>query len=155
MLAHTLYHVTKIATVDTVKMVNEELVAAVGYVENGDLTKQILVLLLLLSLEILLPSELNHFPVRIRMLCGDKSRACGGSVLGYESTRFEADPTGVAQGFRAHRARSPLWGLLRRAVKAFPARGVCGLFFDRRCRFVAWGWGNEEEAGRPVARCGA
>lgn len=145
----------EITTVDTVTMVKEEFIAAVGYVENGDLAQQILVLLLLLSLEILLPSELDHFAVRIRVLCGDKSRACGGSVLGHESTRFEADPTGVAKGLRAHRAGSPLWGLLRSAVKAFPARSFCGLFFERRCRFVAWGRGNEEEAGGPVAGCGA
>ena len=115
--------------------------ATVSYTENRSLIKK---LLMLSSMHILLPPQLQNLPVRIRMLSGHKSRARSGSVLWHEPTRLEPNSASVAKRLWAHRPSPPLWRLFGATVETLPpwrggggGSGVhdYGLFFLGRRRF--------------------
>ena len=115
-------------------VVMNQVIVTVSCAENGGLTKKLMVMR---PLKILLTSEFKHLPMGVRVFCGHKRRARGGSVFGYQPTRFESDTTCIAQRFGTHRPGSPLRGLLGRAMQALPAvtGGVGILFLLRRRRF--------------------
>ena len=116
--------------------------ATVSYTENRSLIKK---LLMLSSLHLLLPPQLQNLPVRIRMLRGHKSRARSGSVLWHEPTRLEPNSTSVTKRLWAHGPSPPLRRLFGATVKTLPPRRRGGggsgrvhdngLFFLRRRRF--------------------
>ena len=101
-------------------MMNQVVIPTVGHTHQHTLMMMVMneVLLLLLLLKLLLSPELYHFPVRVGVLRRHKRRAGGGPVLGHEPTRLVPDSASVAEGLGAHWARSPLRGLLRRAMQA-------------------------------------
>lgn len=72
--------------------------------------------------ELLLPAELHHFPVGIRVLGQHERRARRRPILRHQPAGLVADAAGVAQRLGAHRPRPPLRGLLRGAVRAPPHR---------------------------------
>ena len=116
-------------------MVMNQVIVTVSCAENGGLTKKLVVWMRPLNL--LLTSEFQHLPMRVRVFRGHKCRTRGGSVFGYQPTRFVSYPTCIAQSFRTHRPGPPLRGLLRRAMQAPPAvaGGLGILFLLRRRRF--------------------
>lgn len=143
--------------IGTVPTMDQEIIATVGYAKNGTLTKKVL---LLCSLELLLPSELHNLSMRIGVLCGNKSRTGSGSVFRHQPTRLVSDTAGIAQRFGAHRPGPPLRGFLGGAVEALPTRRIgarirIGLLLLGGCRFGGFGavrGGDEvEEARGPVA----
>lgn len=139
-------------------VMNQEFISTVGYTKNRGLTQQLL-LLLLVSLHLLLSSELHYFPVWIRVLCWHKCGARSGSVLRHQPTRFVTDATSIAQSLWTHGSSPPLWCLLRSAMKTFTSWSFISLSFLRRNWF--WGfwlsfgwwirWRKEKKAGGPIA----
>lgn len=116
-------------------MMNQKFISAIGYAKNWGLTYQLL-LLLLLSLHFLLPPQLQHFPVRIRMPCRHESWARCGSVFRHQPAWLITDATSITQRLWAHRPSPPLRSLLRRTMEAFPSRSfLTSLSFLRMCRF--------------------
>lgn len=83
-----------------------------------------LMLLLLRSLQILLPAELQDLPMGVRMLAQYKSRARCRPVLRHQPTGLVPDTAGVTQRFRPVRPRPPLRRLIGGAVEASPSIGV-------------------------------
>ncbi|WVY90926.1 hypothetical protein V8G54_036440, partial [Vigna mungo] len=66
---------------------------------------------------LLLPPQLQHLAVRVRVFCQNKRWACRGSVLGHEPPRLVPHSTRVTQRLWAHGPGSPLWCLVRGAMQ--------------------------------------
>ncbi|MFS7909618.1 hypothetical protein Hanom_Chr02g00096691 [Helianthus anomalus] len=69
--------------------------------------------------DLLLTSDLHHFPMRVRVLSRHKRRASSGSVFRYQPTRLVTNSTRVTQRLGPHRACPPLRSLFRSAVETF------------------------------------
>ena len=144
-------------------VMNQIIITAVRHPKNWSLTKK---MMMLCSMELLLPSELQYLPMRIRVFGRHKSRTRSGSVLGYKPTRLIPDPTSIAKRLWAHGPSPPLRSLLGGTMEAFPARwirirvGTRATFrLLRMRRFHGLGVvvvGHKVEKARgPVARCSA
>lgn len=87
-----------------------------------------------LSHNLLLPSKLHHFAVRVGMLSQNKSRTRSRSVFRYKPTGFKPDSTGITQRLRPQWSCPPLWCLVRSTVCASPHPSFsclrCGLMMS-------------------------
>lgn len=118
-------------------------------------------LMVLCPLHLLLPSKLNHLPMRIRVLTWHKSRTCSRSIFWYQPTRLISYATSIAQRFRTQRPSSPLRRGFYGAMKAFPSflrlrrhcfEGFLACVLD--CSRQWRGRREKEQAWGPVARGG-
>lgn len=140
-----------------VMMMNHEVISTVRYAENGTLGEQLLVLL---SLHLLLPPQLQNLPMRIRVPRRHERRARRRPVLRHKPTGLVPHAARIAQRLRPHRTRPPLRRLLRAAVQAFPPRAlrvVRALALLRRrigrqLRLRRRRVGEMQQAGGPVPR---
>lgn len=111
---------------------------------------------------LLLPPELHHFPMRIRMFRQHKRRTRCRPVLRDQTPRFVPNPASIAQRLRAHWARPPLRRLVGGAVETPPLlcatrlrrrflllteSTVDGLFFPELSHRRRWGRWRQVVAG--------